>query len=179
MSTTNQVPEEVKQDTAPQPVSEPPKKTGTVKNQNALLRYITVLFAVAFLVVLLSLVISNQQNQDTITALNATSASALENAEALQESNRALSDANAQLQSQITELELELEETEDALSQAEAEQKRSQDTVTAYELLLTAMDARQNGDIDAFEAAMTELEGMRDLLSEQALKRYEELERVR
>ena len=173
MSTTNQIPEEVKQE------AEPTKKTGTVKNQNALLRYITVLFAVAFLIVLLSLVISNRQTQDTITALNATSASALENAEALQESNRALSDTNTALQTQITELELELAEAEDALALAEEEQTKAQDTIAAYELLLTAMDARQNGNTEAFEAAMAELAGMCELLSGTARDRYEELERVR
>ena len=178
MSTINQAPEEIKQETATQPTPAPEKKTGTVKNQNALLRYITILFAVAFMIVLLSLVISTRQTQDTISALNATSASALENAEALQETNRQLSDDNAALQQQITALELELEDAEDELSQAQEAQTAAENTVKAYELLMTAIDARQNGDVTAFETAMTELEGLKDLLTGPALTRYQELERV-
>ena len=57
MNTANQAPEEVKQAAPVQDSPAPEKKTGTIKNQNALLRYITILFAVAFLMVTLSLVI--------------------------------------------------------------------------------------------------------------------------
>lgn len=181
MSTTNQVSEEVKQDVVEQPAA-PEKKTGTVKNQSALLRYITVLFAVAFLVVLLSMVISYRQSQDTITALNATSASAMENAEALQASNRELSDKNAELQIQINDLEQALEDKDEELSRAQEQiaeaQAQAEETAKAYELLLTAISARQNGDTEGFNAAMAELQGLQDMLTGEALTRYEELVRV-
>ena len=182
MSTTNQVPEEVRPETAAAVSPAPEKKTGGPKTQNALLRYITILFAVAFLVVLLSLVISNQQTQNTITALNQTSASALENAEQLQEMNRELSDANAALQEQINQLELELEQANEDKAQAredaQAAETAAEETAKAYELLLTAMDARQNGDPEAFDAAMMALEPMQELLSDAAVDCYNELVRV-
>lgn len=175
MSTTNPMPEQ-------EAVAAPEKKTENPKNQNALLRYITILFAVAFLVVLLSLLISNRQNKDTITALNQTSASALENAEQLQEINRELSDANAILREQVTELELQATQAqEDAAqlkTQLEQAQSQTADTAAAYALLFDAMDARQNGDLEAFNQVMSELEQAKDLLEGDALTRYEELERV-
>ena len=88
MSTPNETPVEQAQT---QPEAEKPQAM-TPKSRNALLRYMTILFAVAFLVVTVSLVISMRTSQNTITALNQTSASALQNAEQLQDSNRDLSD---------------------------------------------------------------------------------------
>ena len=82
MSTPNETP--VKQAPA-QPEAEKPQMMAP-KSRNALLRYMTILFAVAFLVVTVSLVISMRASQNTITALNQTSASALQNAEQLQDS---------------------------------------------------------------------------------------------
>ena len=72
MSTPNETP--VEQAPA-QPEAEKPQMM-TPKSRNALLRYMTILFAVAFLVVTVSLVISMRASQKTITALNQTSASA-------------------------------------------------------------------------------------------------------
>lgn len=172
MSTTNQTPEQEV------PVT-PEKDTANQKNPNALLRYITILFAVAFLVVLLSLLISTQQSKDTITALNQTSASALENAEELQERNRALSDTNAALHEQIIELEQQVSQAEEATQQAQAQteeaQTLQQDTVAAYELLFAAMDARQSGNSEAFAQVMPQLAEAKDLLTGKALTRCNEL----
>lgn len=183
MNTANQAPEEVKQAAPVQDSPAPEKKTGTIKNQNALLRYITILFAVAFLMVTLSLVISMRESRDTISELNQTSASALQNAEALQTENRELSDANRDLRDTVTGLEAELAEVQEAMAQLETEkaaaEKLAQDTAKAYALLLTAMDARQYGDMETFDQAMTDLEPLKDLLSGEAAERYSELANVR
>ena len=69
--------------------------------KNALLRYIAILFAVAFLFVLLSLVMQMRDSRATISELNAASASALKNAETLQDGNRQLQEENAPLRAVI------------------------------------------------------------------------------
>ena len=56
----------------------------------ALLRYMAILFAVAFLLVLLSLILQTHSSKSTISELRAASTSALDNAVKLQEENRAL-----------------------------------------------------------------------------------------
>ena len=76
----------------------PPEKTPMEEGRkNALLRYIAVLFAVAFLFVLLSLMMQMRDSRATISELNAASASALKNAEKLQTDNEELRTENADL----------------------------------------------------------------------------------
>ena len=139
MSTPNETPVEQPQ---AQPEAEKPQAM-TPKSRNALLRYMTILFAVAFLVVTVSLVISMRASQNTITALNQTSASALQNAEQLQDSNRDLSDAD--------------------------------NTAKAYELLLQALEAKNNGDTAACSAALAQLEPLQSYLQDSAAALYAQL----
>ena len=68
------------QDKQPAPLSEARK--------TALLRYMAVLFAVAFLLVLLSLILQAHSSKATISELTQTSSSALSNVEQLQAQNR-------------------------------------------------------------------------------------------
>ena len=56
----------------------------------ALLRYMAILFAVAFLLVLLSLILQTHSSKSTISELSAASTSALDNAVKMQEQNRTL-----------------------------------------------------------------------------------------
>ena len=74
-----------------------PRSAMSEQKRTALLRYMTILFAVAFLLVLLSYLIQVFNSQSTITQLNATSASALQNAERLQDTNRELTEENQRL----------------------------------------------------------------------------------
>ena len=60
--------------------------------KTALLRYMAVLFAVAFLLVLLSLILQAHSSKATISELTQTSSSALSNVEQLQAQNRDLQD---------------------------------------------------------------------------------------
>ena len=71
------------------------------QKRTALLRYMTVLFAVAFALVLLSYLIQVFNSQSTISQLNATSASALQNAERLQDTNRELTEENKRLNDEL------------------------------------------------------------------------------
>lgn len=148
------------------------KNTMTPKSRNALLRYMAILFAVAFIIVTISLVISMHTSQNTITALNQASASALQNAEQLQSSNRDLSDENEQLRQQISELEAQLDEVQTTAENAASAEERAKQTEKAYNLLLQAMTARNNGDYAAFTAAMEQLAPLQDYLQDTAAALY-------
>ena len=91
--------------------------------KNALLRYIAILFAVAFLFVLLSLVMQMRDSRATISELNAASASALKNAETLQDDNRQLQEENAALKEEVESLQDQLEDAQEAASDEAWEQK--------------------------------------------------------
>ena len=71
----------------------------------ALLRYMAILFAVAFLLVLLSLILQTHSSKSTISELSAASTSALDNAVKLQEQNRTLQEEKQQLQDELDELQ--------------------------------------------------------------------------
>ena len=91
--------------------------------KNALLRYIAILFAVAFLFVLLSLVMQMRDSRATISELNAASASALKNAETLQDDNRQLQEENAALKEEVESLQDQLEDAQEAASDGAWEQQ--------------------------------------------------------
>ena len=74
----------------------------------ALLRYIAILFFVAFLLVLFSLLAQMRNNKQTISELNQSSASSMSKVEQLQEQNRSLQEENASLKEQIEQLTAKL-----------------------------------------------------------------------
>ena len=78
----------------PQPEQAAPEtgKPLSEKRKSALLRYMAVLFCAAFILVLISLILQTHSSKAKISELNAASTSALSNAEALQNENRALQD---------------------------------------------------------------------------------------
>ena len=67
-----------------------PGKPLSEKRKAALLRYMTILFSAAFVLVLISLILQMHSSEAKISELNAASTSALSNAEALQAENRSL-----------------------------------------------------------------------------------------
>ena len=87
--------EEKKTTPAEQP--QPPAPLSDARKA-ALLRYMAILFAVAFLLVLLSLILQTHSSKSTISELSAASTSALDNAVKLQEQNRALQEEKQQLE---------------------------------------------------------------------------------
>lgn len=158
------------------------------KKKNALLRYITILFAVAFLFVLFSMLLQMRDSQTTISELNKSSASALQNAEQLQENNRLLQESNEALQEEIDALNAQLEElqaeqpAEDQtalIAQLEQEVETAKGkTQEAYEQLLLAMELQtpgsQEGNV-AFSKALDNLESLKEYLGETGRSVYNRL----
>ena len=156
-----------------------PRSAMSEKKRTALLRYMTILFAVAFLLVLLSYLIQVFNSQNTISQLNATSASALQNAERLQTTNRELTEETQRLQDEITALNEEKQAQEKAALEegraAGEETGRASalaDAQKAYDLLLKAATT---GDEAERAKAVAALEDMRDVLSEAAQKQLDAL----
>ena len=130
------------QDKQPAPLSEARK--------TALLRYMAVLFAVAFLLVLLSLILQAHSSKATISELTQTSSSALSNVEQLQAQNRDLQDEKqtltqekSELEAQVEDLQKQLDETKQADEKEESAETLKLElelahTKEAYEALLVA-----------------------------------------
>jgi len=118
----------------------------------ALLRYMIIMFAMAFVLVLLSMVLQTKSSNQTITHLHNSSASAITRAEELQDENRELEEKLAQLSSQLlaeqsraTAAETQLEDLQKQLAAAETQQedqqKRLQAAATLIRVLAAAPDA--------------------------------------
>lgn len=161
------------------------------KRRTALILYLAILFGAALLFVIVSMVSQNQKLMDT-------SNSALDRAEALQSENRELQDQNQALTERIETLESEqadalaqaeqaasvhseLEKAHDELSASyaaleqenEALKKTSEEIKTAYDLLLTAQAASEDGKKSEFQSAMDALSPMKELLGEEGLALFE------
>ena len=169
-----------------------PEKSGLDDNRkNALLRYLGIMFVVAFIFVLVSLIGELRTSEATISELSASSTSALQKAEQLQDTNRELETDNAYLEGRIEELEKQLEEVETDLEdaqQAAADQEALADereaaladTQThleqiqkAYDLLAEAQNLLSQ-EQDASQL-LSQLEHYKQYLGENALNIYENL----
>lgn len=144
------------------------------KKRTAMLRYIAVLFAVAFALVLLSHLIQSRSSETTIRELNATSVIALQNAEKLQEDNRSLTEKNEELSEALDNANSVVAEYHESMSAelAGAYQRGVDETAKAYELLMKAM-AEQDEELRA--KLLAELEPLKGCLTEDAQKTLEEL----
>ena len=138
--------------------AQPPAPLSDAKKA-ALLRYMAILFAVAFLLVLLSLILQTHSSKSTISELSAASTSALDNAVKLQEQNRTLQEEKRQRQDELDELQKKLDE-ETALN----------------EQLLAAMNCDTREGNVTFSRAMETVARYVDCLSEEALAEYEKLQ---
>lgn len=143
-----------------------PPKDLNPKKKRALLTYMTILFVVAFLLVLLSFFIQLRDSRATISELNESSLNALKNAQVLQAANEQLAEENKELNDQLSTYEEENTQLTETLEQA---QQTAQQTALAYELLAQAQLARQAQDEAALAAALQALEqaGGEAVLSEQ------------
>ena len=163
------------------------------KKRNAFLRYMTIVFAVAFLLVLISLVLQMHTAKTAMSDLKESNSSALTNAavnaELLQDDNRKLQEEVDTLKEQlsaaeqklseqsdsIAELEAELEQARDSDSELAAEQRAREETVQAYDALLTALRCTTHEGNVTFSKAIGTVEKYKDRLSETALAVYEGL----
>ena len=138
------------------------------KKKTALLRYLTVLFAVAFLLVLVSMLAQMRNSQTTISQLTQTSTSATENIQQLQENNRNLEAA----------LEAEKTANQDLLDALAESYEKEEKTRQAYEQLLLVVDLASQGNWEgnvALSKAMDTLEEQKHYLDQNGLEVYESL----
>lgn len=167
------------------------------KRKVALVSYLAVLFAVAFLLVALSMVIENRQLQTSSAEMRGTlnnriSALQEENI-TLKEENGQLTESNAQL---IAERDDALKKQQDAerreksledqktdlinekvalFSEITAAEKKLDDAKRVQELLYQAAEAEEAGDYETLETLLAQIEPNKDLLSPTALEIYESL----
>lgn len=130
---------------------QPKEEPLTPKKKRAMLEYLAIMFAVAFLLVAVSLLVKVGAMQDDLDAAN-TGASL--NISALEAQVESIGAENAELQT--------------ALDQ-------TQRTAKANELLVLAQEAAKSNDSVAFHGYMAELEGYSDALSDTSLEIYREL----
>ena len=170
------------------------------KKKSALIHYVAILFIVAFIVVLLSMLGTMRNSREDITQLTQSSVSAIQKAEQLQTDNQTLQAENQELKTQLETMTKVLQEAEAAMSaaqeeleaaraaqeanQADADQKvkaaesKQQKTIQAYEELLTAMThmtpGSQEGNVTVSKA-LDNLELLKQYLGRIGLEEYESL----
>lgn len=175
------------------PQQEPERAPSQTSRNNALLRYISILFCAVFLLVALSFLRQLRNSQETISQLNQNASSALSKAEQLQDENRALTEKNQELNGQISQLEQdkqtlqqELEDAKAALEQSEQnrqdlesqlteEKDRLKTRLAAYELLAQAQRALREERTDDFADAMEKLAEMLPSLDQEGALLYADL----
>ena len=174
------------------------------KRRFALVTYLAILFAVAFLLVALMLVAETRRlktmNEELKDSSQKTSASLTNNINALQEENTKLSEKNAALEAQLSALDADAKAAEeqnqalqaelDARSAAQAQleadkqaleeqvqtlTKQAEDAVQVSELLHKAIAANDAGKLDRLQKLLNEMEPLKDLLSATELELYESL----
>ena len=123
------------------------------KRKNAMLRYIGIMFIVAFVFVLVSMLGELRSSEATISALNQSSTSAITKAEQLQDHNRQLETDNAYLEGRIEEMKKSLEQTEAELREARNELSEQTKDITA---LKTQLDETLE-DLAELQAAYEQL----------------------
>ena len=165
-------------DAAQQPAPPEDKRQQPLSDakKNALLRYMTVLFAMAFLLVLVSLIMQKNSSQEQIGALNESNASAITRAEQLQTQNRDLQDEVAQLQQELEDAKAQADEqtqTLDALRDEYDALEREADAVQdAYSALITALQCKTHEGNITYSKAMGAVERNKQYLSDDALAAY-------
>ena len=123
----------------------------TPKKKRAMLEYMGIMFAVAFLLVAVSLFVKLNSMQNDLDAANLGASTSIE---AMEEQLESIGQEN------------------DALTQ---ERDQMEQSAKAAELLALAQDAHSRHDTIAFQGYMAELDGYTDALGEKTLEIYENL----
>ena len=170
-----------------------PEGTLSEARKSALLRYLAILFAFAFLLVVVSWILQMRTNNATILELNRTSSSALSNAESLQEENRQLQEKNESLQKQLDTLTREndslkqdletlqqgamilTEKGEEATDQLDAVARELEQTKLAYEALITAEECDVREGNVTYSRAIETVEQYKTYLGQKALEEYQSM----
>ena len=128
------------------------------KKRTALLRYMTVMFAAAFVLVLMSFLLEAKKHDNTAVKYN----SVVSKAEKLQEDNRTLTE---DLSSAREYVEIAREEGEEDVA----------NTKTAYDALVKVLTTEEpkDGDVEYSKAVET-VNNLQEYLSEDAVKLFED-----
>lgn len=182
----------------------PQQETLSPRRRSALVTYLSIMFAVAFLFVAVMMVAETKRlktmNEELQDSSQKTSASLTNNINALQEENRKLSEANDSLQEQLEEQEASaraaeeqlaelqerlelLEEKKQALEQEKTRLKeqlkemsrQAEDAVEVSELLHQALAADEAGDLEQLQELLDRIEPLKQFLSATEQTLYEEL----
>lgn len=174
------------------------------RRRSALVTYLAILFAIAFLFVAVMMVAETKRlktmNQELQNDSQKNAASLTSNINALQEENKTLSERNKVLSSQIEELNTTVlnAEAEKAALQGKVDQlteeaaakdaeresmeaeilelsRKAEDAVKVSELLHQALAADEDGDLDQVRELLDQIEPLKELLSETEQELYEEL----
>ena len=174
------------------------------KRRSALVTYLSVLFAVAFLFVALMMIMEARRlktmNEELKDSSQKTSASLTNNINALQAENQKLSQRNEELDLIISRLEEEaknetartkalqarLDTAEAEITRMEAElatasealeeaNQKSEDAIRVSELLQEAISADLRGQMNKLQELLEQIEPLKDLLSATEQEIYEEL----
>ena len=152
------------------------KKPLSDAKKTALLRYMAVLFAAAFLFVLVSFIMQQSSTREQIGALNESNASALSRAEQLQTQNRDLQQEVERLKQQAAEQEKLAAQAEALQEELEALERQTQTeldrTADAYNALITALQCTTHEGNVTFSKAMGIVEKNQEYLSQEALRVY-------
>ncbi len=132
------------------PQDQPERAPISDKKRNALLRYMAILFGVAFLLVLLSLMIQMRDSRQTISDLSQSQAGVLQRAEQLQNENQQLGEDNNDLRAQLTSVRRSLK---DALSALDEEAAAREAAETALEEVQSDAEAQSEQEEALHEAS--------------------------
>lgn len=175
------------------PAPEEEKKVAPEKRNRAFLRYMAFLFGVAFLLVVVSLVMTQHNSMETISEMNQNHSSTLIRVEQLQENYQKAIEEKSQLMQRLQELETQAEALQEQnreltgtnasleeelgreRAQAETEQNRIQEELEVYQLLCKAQLALEQGRIGDFNTCMKELSQRQDKLTQEAKEVYQML----
>lgn len=180
-------------DASSQPDEPPASQDGKAKyslpadRRRALISYMAILFAVAFLLVALSLAIQYRDSQNTISQLGNNAKTALEKVNALQEENRLLEEKIQDLEDQMEVLSEQLQDAQTALTQQEAEgdvlqganqellqeKMDAENSAAAYRFLARAAEAAYRGDTVALQTAISGLDPLRGYLDSEGYEIYQ------
>lgn len=166
-----------------------PRSGLSEKRKRALINYMAILFAVAFLLVALSLAIQYRDSQATISQLGANARSAMDKAETLQDENQKLSQDLSDAQNALAESTQELSDVQNAMADLEnaneslkganseliQEKTDALNTAAAYQYLARAQAALTSGDESALRSAVDQLKTLSKYLSAEDQPLYQSL----
>ena len=150
------------------------------QKRTALLRYMAIMFAVAFALVLLSHLVQISNSQSTIDQLSATSNNALQNAAQLQETNWELTQEIEQLNEELDNATVAIMEYQESAEteklaayqegMAKGREEGAAQTRKAYTLMAQALETEKP---ETLKKILDELEPIKGNLSQEAQKEYE------